>query len=548
MLWCDTFRGDHSTGVAAWYKSWNTEGSVKVAKMAVDGAEFVKTDVWKNVRSSKSLSAANVEVVTWPKAIFGHNRYATMGAINAVNAHPFQHGHITLAHNGTLRKRNNLPEFQRFEVDSENICYSISQIGAAETIKRLVGAFALIWIDSQEQTLNIIRNTEREFHLFETTFGDWFGCSEEKMGDWILTRGRFPRNIKNHFECKPGTQYVFDLSKGSCDFKEEIERELAPFQDPWASRGYSYGGRWEDYEDGYDDWWNDRIKHNRTVAQTATPTKEEKPTPPANETYRETVRKLLGKYGLDCQIGDKVEMQMYEFYEYPRRPGFGRIVGWVPSASDFMEVQVHDIRADEFQMDGTGLVEICSAYEVNYVPTIIGKPDNNRFFGKDEEDQGFTFIAEEFLPERRTTISGEAYSEDEWSKSEHNVCAMCSDIIDFEDLEFATIENGYCFCGSCINQTEEEAKTIEKSNVIALPSPPPTFREGYGREPSEEPPFKVIPVGNGMRVNQALWSQMNGCRECGKAIPWGLAEHVEFWGHAPVCPDCSDTLDSAGNR
>ena len=146
MLAFDQLRGEHSTGLFGLFRPYNKAPFFKVNKECLEGVDFVRSPLFVNTVGHVSQLAGGVKSTEWAKAMFGHNRYATMGAVNAVNAHPFTHGHITLAHNGTLRNQSLLPDSEKFEVDSENICYSIDKIGVAETIKRLHGAFALIWL------------------------------------------------------------------------------------------------------------------------------------------------------------------------------------------------------------------------------------------------------------------------------------------------------------------------------------------------------------------------------------------------------------------
>lgn len=148
MLYCDVFRGAHATGVFAKRLG---EG-VKFCKAATQPYPFMQSDEYV------ALTQGETKYVVAPAFIVGHNRHATRGnSGDSKNAHPFQHGNITLVHNGTLLDQDLLPESARFVVDSENICYSIDKIGAAATIQKLDGAYTLIWHDASDDTLHIMR-------------------------------------------------------------------------------------------------------------------------------------------------------------------------------------------------------------------------------------------------------------------------------------------------------------------------------------------------------------------------------------------------------
>lgn len=122
-------------------------------------------------------------------AIFGHNRAATKGKISDETAHPFIHKNTVLIHNGTLFGHKSLADC---EVDSEAICHAISKKSYQDILPELDGAFALVWYEAHKKKLNITRNNDRSLWIFETPTFD-FICSENKMGDWLLTR-----TIKSH--------------------------------------------------------------------------------------------------------------------------------------------------------------------------------------------------------------------------------------------------------------------------------------------------------------------------------------------------------------
>ncbi|MCS5737219.1 hypothetical protein, partial [Herbiconiux daphne] len=112
MLYCDVFRGAHATGI---YAKRQGEKEVKYCKQATEPYPFMHTEEYIN------LTQGAGKYVVAPVFVVGHNRHATRGnSGDSKNAHPFQHGNITLVHNGTLMDQDLLPDSSKFVVVSEN--------------------------------------------------------------------------------------------------------------------------------------------------------------------------------------------------------------------------------------------------------------------------------------------------------------------------------------------------------------------------------------------------------------------------------------------
>jgi hypothetical protein len=157
MLFFDTLRGWDSTGVFTVNKV--TDG-VSIIKKAMPAPDFIQMP---SVR--KILTAPTAYAGERYSAMIGHNRAATVGDVNSVNAHPFDHGDITLVHNGTLRNERILDSYAVHDVDSEMLCDDFNRNGWKDTIEKTVGAYALIWNDASDNTINILRNAERPLHI-----------------------------------------------------------------------------------------------------------------------------------------------------------------------------------------------------------------------------------------------------------------------------------------------------------------------------------------------------------------------------------------------
>ena len=155
LLYIDAVRGFDSTGVLR--VDAKTDKAIKILKYAEPAYTFIERKKYQDLMFSNN-----------PYVFMGHNRAATKGAIDATNAHPFNHGHITLAHNGTLHTWKSLPTKKNnieFAVDSEAIAHAIAVVGnPVEVLEQLDGAYALTWYDQRQHTLNFARNDDRPLY------------------------------------------------------------------------------------------------------------------------------------------------------------------------------------------------------------------------------------------------------------------------------------------------------------------------------------------------------------------------------------------------
>lgn len=183
LLIYDYFRGPDSTGLAVINKDGNEGKIVKIASHPLDLFDMTK---FKAVLSGYQSSV-----------FMGHNRAATKGVVNGINAHPFEFDHIIGAHNGTLSATTfaklNHKLGEKYEVDSQAIFACIAKFGIAETVamfqesvegKQCPDAWALVWFDLKENTLNFLRNKERPFwYAYTKEFDRMFWASEWPMID-----------------------------------------------------------------------------------------------------------------------------------------------------------------------------------------------------------------------------------------------------------------------------------------------------------------------------------------------------------------------------
>src|SRR5438552_12817080 len=128
----------------------------------------------------------------------GHTRSATRGLnLIAKNAHPFQYNFITLVHNGTIDNAYDIiPHLDRpndVTVDSDIITLAMGRLGPKEdervVLYKLRGAFALVWHNTRDGSLNIARNDKKPlFFCYLKNENSMFWTSEYTLLCHLLER------------------------------------------------------------------------------------------------------------------------------------------------------------------------------------------------------------------------------------------------------------------------------------------------------------------------------------------------------------------------
>lgn len=597
MLFADTFRGEHSTGVMSYFSPYKEDSFVKVAKKAVPGDQFIRAgmfDTVKEHRKSTKNAVSGLETVSsiYPKFMVGHNRYATAGAVNDKNAHPFSYEHITLVHNGSLVDQSLLPDHKLFEVDSENVCYSIAKLGIEETIKKLHGAFVLVWHDSKLNTLNFIRNSERPFYMMKTTTNDWYGASEKDMIKWIMSRKKFNPTIEKEFELEVGVQYIFEATDG-LRFKEEVKHELPTFRSTYSySNSYWPSRSSSSYYDDYDDY----DYTGRTVTKPHTNRVSTLITKPSNDEIslmkHRQLNEMLRAHGLDFKIGQRIKFESYQFGPYPKNKEQGQLTGWV-GESEYIEVQGHGVNSSIVKdKEGFYTGKVISCYESNYVLTLIvngvenfepatnipivlenledaisdipqsGTSVDTVELGDDEDDDEDGNVMD-------VTRDGSAYTKKEWEGNEClNTCGNCGSPLPSEEMHTATVFRDYAYCDGCVDagQVDGLGPTVEGNSIVVerfsciecdeeLPVDAESEKEcvclqcystaAKYKKPEGRPILTYRKtLQNGMKVTLSQWGEMNTCSWCKTKIPFNKATVTEFFGSTPCCLECSNTLEA----
>lgn len=150
MLELDVVRGRHSTGIigVGQYKKEIVYGSHKEAWLPQD---FLEHRIVRDIISESNM------------ALIGHNRHATVGAINKNGAHPFEFENVIGVHNGTTSKHL-FDGGSMFDVDSEALYHNMNEHGVDDTWGKVDKAASLAWFDKTNNTINFLRNKERPMH------------------------------------------------------------------------------------------------------------------------------------------------------------------------------------------------------------------------------------------------------------------------------------------------------------------------------------------------------------------------------------------------
>jgi hypothetical protein len=132
-----------------------------------------------------------------------------VGHITEDNAHPFQSGHITMVHNGTLHNHEKLTR-EKYEVDSQGLCAFLVQDKTAQDIRDDVnGAYAMVWRDARKHTLNFFRNYARPL-VFAHCDGFLLFASEQCMLEFVVARHKI--KVEKYEELAAYTHVVIDMT------------------------------------------------------------------------------------------------------------------------------------------------------------------------------------------------------------------------------------------------------------------------------------------------------------------------------------------------
>lgn len=197
------------------------------------------------------------------------------------NAHPFQHGDITLVHNGFFSYVGQ-DHNDKHEVDSESFTNAVADVGIDEALNRAYGAYALVYYDKKTETLNIARNNDRPLWRVEHYTGHFY-VSEPELAIWILKRNKLPAPTKiEEVPIDKLIQYKkFDLGFTTRDLVQKSPARRHKAFTGWESltdeeydaaalvacRGFDCGDRPSHYPSSKDSSVNDVLSLNEVISK-----------------------------------------------------------------------------------------------------------------------------------------------------------------------------------------------------------------------------------------------------------------------------------------
>jgi len=233
LVTLDTLRGEDSTGI---FSANNDE--LRIMKEAKTGSEILRSKEYQDMRAFAIKDA---------RFIVAHNRKATRGTVNDTNAHPFwKDDKVVMVHNGTFVGDHK--KHADTEVDSEALCHLLANHETTETDKvlgQINAAYAVIWYDVRDHSLNLIRNDQRPLYVWETQTA-WLFSSEALMLHFTVLRANISVNKDSGPELlEEHEHYKFDFSESQTKLsrtKVKIPfRQQDEIADAWNR--YNYGHR-----------------------------------------------------------------------------------------------------------------------------------------------------------------------------------------------------------------------------------------------------------------------------------------------------------------
>ncbi len=432
----DTFRGFDSTGLLTLSEDFD----IYTYKDVLMGWDFVRTEEFHEAE------------LGW--AAIGHNRAATRGEVNWDNAHPFNVGPVHLVHNGTLSNMGrNLPNFcQEQKVDSVNIARALAHVPpeeASEVLSHIDGAFALVWLDERDHSVNITRNSRRPLH---------FSYNAAKNSLWYMSDANhlnLMRSRKWCYTCDLGDIYQFETNKLFKFTKGSIVPEVTTYA-PFARVVYQYP------ENQYSAW-TDAMGTARKQSPSSKESSNSTSGIPSgkanikgaydedrqlriwiNGEHVKAPEPLLEDLDQVCDIdpNDKLIFRPERWEAYANEPGFGMAIGkcWVDIWSAECPVVVHHVPQkwadrvthDAWWVRGYGVTDqiSCGKYTFGIMAKVVGFHVSASDIMDHESGKGADYEEDDkeddSTPAMLIGPMGRLYSLSEWLHFTRHGCGLCS--------------------------------------------------------------------------------------------------------------------------
>lgn len=162
---------------------------------------------------------------TDPHTIAVHCRAATCGDITYANCHPFTIGKLIGMHNGTVPNFAPSKKNEDKDSDSQEFFRRINSKGLEQAVLDAdQGAWALVWTDLKDGTLNFLRNFDRTLYYVEND-GVIFWASEFSFLSFMVHRSE----KKDWGKITPFDANIhYKMTLGTVEFSSKTHIPLAP--------------------------------------------------------------------------------------------------------------------------------------------------------------------------------------------------------------------------------------------------------------------------------------------------------------------------------
>lgn len=334
-------RGTHSTGIARIDALSDNEGKHFLYKNVGPASEVSEHKEW--------LSVCSINKDT--TVIVGHTRYATHGAINVQNAHPFFVASLVGVHNGVVR--NALMLHSNFEVDSEAALFHIGTNGES-AIEDLTGSAALAYVKL---------NDPRKLHLYRDSnpiyvyinYKDKYLLFSSQESHIVATAA--PQGFNDYeiiFELP--ARRIINVSKDGHMFIDNNNTTM------WGGGQKTYSGIAMGYGYDHDETWNCRTSHILPAVlppkTTLVTTQQSTPTSNEIETFVDKDNNFKNEFNISVSelmyiCGQDTEHDLLQV------------------ANNFFNPEVVKIPIDKDRScDICGEISFIPSQEYNYIPNI----------------------------------------------------------------------------------------------------------------------------------------------------------------------------------
>ena len=230
---------------------WTTsEGKSYFYKEEEDSTELLESKVFETLRPNMYKQ----------KFLAGHTRYSTVGANSVENSHPFRHGRYLGMQNGTIKNDHKTlvgDDVSPCEVDSESVIWAMNKQGIEATFDNYEGEGVFMFMDLDDATFNIVKNSKRALHRAKITGYDIYIFATDAHAI-EYTASRAALTIDKVEEVEDDTLITYDL-EGGITTSELVVKTPVPITYPAYDSGLYYGNRRVSYGNTdqsyyYEDW------------------------------------------------------------------------------------------------------------------------------------------------------------------------------------------------------------------------------------------------------------------------------------------------------